>query len=103
MQINSSELTKPRIVMEACVGIAENALKMTYGCGTGPIGASIKAYRPEGSTLNEVGRLMGGVSVEVANRSVSIRGGVNVPVTEDVVSTCKAGCIMLVSTATNLA
>jgi hypothetical protein len=43
VQINSSELTKPRITIETLVGSAENAVKITYGCGTVPFGASMKA------------------------------------------------------------
>jgi hypothetical protein len=63
VQINSSELTKPLIVIEILVGRAENALKITYGCGTGPCGASMKAYRPAGKRLEDVGRLICGVPV----------------------------------------
>jgi len=36
------------------------------------LGASIKAYRPEGSRLEEVGRLATGDPVEVNNGSVDV-------------------------------
>jgi hypothetical protein len=51
--------------METCVGREENALKITNGSGTTPMGASIKANKPDGKTLTEVGRLRGGDAVEV--------------------------------------
>jgi hypothetical protein len=65
VQTNSSVFTNPRMTTETLVGREEKARRITYGCATGPIGASIKAYRPEGSTLAEVGRLISGALVEV--------------------------------------
>jgi hypothetical protein len=40
----------------------------------------MKAYRPDGRRLDEVGRLIGGIRVEVGGRGVGVREGVEVPV-----------------------
>jgi hypothetical protein len=78
-------LTKPLIVTETVRGRAENAVKITYGLGTSPFGASIKAYRPEGRRLEEVGRL----TVEDRNGRVAVAcRGVGVEVDGEPV--CKA-------------
>jgi hypothetical protein len=65
-------LTNPLIVTETVRGKDENALKITYGSGTGPLGTWIKAYRADERTREGVGRLSSGNPVEVRGGKVEV-------------------------------
>jgi hypothetical protein len=68
--------------------------------GTSPLGASIKAYRPEGRRLEEVGRLTDPVEVRKGGVEVAW-GGAGVEVDGDPV--CKADLAIPAWLATALA
>src|SRR5215207_4157338 len=88
VQINSSELRNPLIIMETVRGNDVNAVKVTKGFGTGPLGAWIKAYRVKKPELGGVDRLRTGVPVKVAARSVDVAGS-RAEVAVAVSSACK--------------